>query len=199
MSSALPGRALTLRHPTPRLGMVRLVLATWLFIAFWAILGIGLFFIAVRGGITGGSSPLQTQTRRGRRWIDSVFVIIFVGFGIALPVVILTGNHRNASAQVGGIPLNATEKAGRDLFAFRCGFCHTLAAANAVGKVGPNLDMLMPSKTVVLNTIANGCLPNAPAGSADACLGFGVMPAGILAGQQAQEVASFVSAVAGKE
>ena len=36
--------------------------------------------------------------------------------------------------------------------------CHTLSAANAVGKVGPNLDTLKPPYGLVLNTINNGCL-----------------------------------------
>ena len=63
---------------------------------------------------------------------------------------------------------------GRELFGEHCGVCHTLAAANAIGKVGPNLDTLQPPASLVLNTIDNGCLPNAPSGSAEHCLGQGV-------------------------
>ena len=78
-----------------------------------------------------------------------------------VPAALLTGNHANASAQVGGIKLTAAEKTGRELFGEHCAVCHTLAAANAVGKVGPNLDMLKPPASLVLHTINNGCLPNA--------------------------------------
>ena len=61
---------------------------------------------------------------------------------------------------------------------------HTLAAANAVGKVGPNLDILKPAQSTVLNTINNGCLPNPPKGSDQGCLGQGVMPAAVVQGQE---------------
>jgi cytochrome c551 len=100
---------------------------------------------------------------------------------------------------VGGIKLNAAEKNGRELFGQHCGVCHTLAAANAVGKVGPNLDILKPAQSTILNTIANGCLPNPPKGSNEACLGQGVMPSDVVEGRDAQDVAAFVSKVAGNE
>lgn len=175
------------------------MLAVGLFVAFWVVVGLGLFFIAIRGGVGGAEATLQTQTRGGRRAVDIIFVIMYVGFGIALPVIFLTGNHANASGQVGGITLNSSEKAGRAVFAQKCGFCHTLAAANAIGKVGPDLDMLQPTQTLVLNTIANGCVQNAAANAANACLGYGTMPADVVSGQQAQDVAAFVARVAGKE
>jgi mono/diheme cytochrome c family protein len=101
---------------------------------------------------------------------------------------------------VGGIKLTASEKNGRELFGHYCAFCHTLAAANATAKVGPNLDTLRPSRQVVLNTIINGCLQNPPSStSPQTCLGYGTMPAGILQGRQAEDVASFVAKVAGQE
>ena len=73
------------------------------------------------------------------------------------------------------------------------------AGANATGKVGPNLDQLKPPKQLVLNTINNGCLPNPPPKSNESCLGQGVMPADLVSGQQAAQVAAFVSRVAGQE
>jgi cytochrome c551 len=117
-----------------------------------------------------------------------------------VPVLFLHGNHANANAQVGGNKLNPAEKRGREIFAFRCGFCHTLAAANVNGKVGPNLDSLRPPDSLVLNTINNGCLPNPPSGNnSESCLGQGVMPAGIIQGRDASDVAAFVAKVAGRE
>jgi mono/diheme cytochrome c family protein len=126
-------------------------------------------------------------------------VVLYIGFGVAIPVLFLHGNHANANAQVGGNRLTPAEKRGREIFAFRCGFCHTLAGANAVGKVGPNLDSLRPPYSLVLNTINNGCLPNAASNSSQQCLGQGVMPAQIIQGQDAADVAKFVAKVAGRE
>jgi plastocyanin/mono/diheme cytochrome c family protein len=128
----------------------------------------------------------------------SLFVATAVVFGVALPLLVLTGNHSNASAQVSGLKLTSGEKAGRELFGEHCGVCHTLSAANAVGKVGPNLDLLKPSESIVLHTIANGCLPNAPTSeSSEICLGQGVMPSGVVQGRYAQDVAQFVARVTG--
>ena len=95
--------------------------------------------------------------------------------------------------------LTAAEKHGREVFGERCGLCHTLSAANSVGKVGPNLDQIQPTEQLVLHTIENGCLPNPPKGSQQACLGEGVMPADVVQGVDAENVAKFVSKVAGQE
>jgi mono/diheme cytochrome c family protein len=175
------------------------LLAVLLFVAFWLILGLGLFTIAVRGGLGGVRAAFQTQTQAGRKAAWLVFAVVYVGFGVALPTVLLLGNRANASSQVGGIRLTANQKMGRELFGQHCAVCHTLAAANAVGKVGPNLDTLAPPATLTLHTLANGCLPNPPQGSAEECLGEGVMPADVVSGDQARDVAQFVQRVAGKE
>jgi mono/diheme cytochrome c family protein len=175
------------------------VLAVFLFIAFWVILAIALFFVAVRGGVGGARETLQTQSRSGRRVAGIVFVVIYAAFGVAIPLLMLTGNHANASSQIGGIKLTADEKTGRELFGQNCAVCHTLAAANANGKVGPNLDQLKPPKSLVLNTINNGCLQAAAPGSAQACLGIGNMPSAIVEGKQADQIAAFVAKVAGNE
>ena len=175
------------------------MLAVVLFIAFWVILALSLFFIAIRGGLGGARQTLQRQDRVSRAAFNSVLVFVVIGFGIVAPLAILTGNHANASAQVGGLKLTAAEKTGRILFGEHCAVCHTLAAANAIGKVGPNLDQIQPAYSLVIKTINNGCLQNAPSTSDESCLGFGTMPANILQGREETEVAQFVSRVAGKE
>ena len=174
------------------------MLAVAAFVALWVIVAVGLFVLAQRG--TGTVSHAKRDPgRRGSSITITMFVITAVVFGVGLPLLMLTGNHHNASAQVGGLKLTTGEKAGRQLFGQHCGVCHTLAAANAVGKVGPNLDILKPAQSVVLNTINNGCLPNPPKGSNQGCLGQGVMPAAVVQGQDAQNVAAFVAKVAGNE
>lgn len=173
------------------------MLAVGLFVAFWVVVALGVFLLAGRGRFAG----LQARTRRSARRADRLamlsFVLVAIVFGIGLPAVFLIGNHENASAQVGGYELTAGEKAGREQFGAHCAVCHTLAAANAIGKVGPNLDQLKPSASLVLHTIEYGCLPNAPSGSQEICLGQGVMPSGVVEGLAAQEVADFVARAAG--
>jgi mono/diheme cytochrome c family protein len=176
------------------------MLAVYLFVALWAVVGLGLFFIAMRGRVSGAGVAGRMPTPTARRASGLVYLVTYVGFGVALPLVFLTGNHHNANRQVGGIKLTAAEKKGRELFGQNCGVCHTLAAANAVGKVGPNLDQIQPSTSLVLHTIQNGCLQNPPSSESNqTCLGQGTMPANILLGNQANEVAQFVAKVAGKE
>ena len=79
----------------------------------------------------------------------------------------------------------AQDGAGTALFQSACGACHTLVAAGTQGMIGPNLDDLAPTLDQVLAAIANG-------GS-----GSGQMPAGLLEGAEAQQVAELVGAAAG--
>ena len=141
----------------------------------------------MRGSI-GQPSPLAMKS--ARRAAGLVYLFVYLAFGIALPLVFLTGNHSKASKQIGGLKLTASEKRGRELFGQHCGVCHTLSAANAVGQVGPNLDQLQPSESLVLKTIQNGCLQNPrPSQPSQTCLGYGTMPSSILLGNQATAVA----------
>jgi mono/diheme cytochrome c family protein len=174
------------------------VLGTWLFVALWVVLGLGVFLLAMRLGAP--RRPARRRSFAARRTTNATLLVLYIGFGVALPLGFLIGNHANANSQVGGYKLTAAEKQGRLLFGRHCGVCHTLAAANAVGKVGPNLDMIKPSESLVLHTIVNGCLQNPPPGdSQQGCLGEGTMPSGIIEGQQATDVAKFVAQVAGRE
>jgi mono/diheme cytochrome c family protein len=176
------------------------VLGTWLFVAFWVILGLGVFWLAMRGGVTAPRRPARPPSYAARRLTGVTFVILYIGFGIAIPLGFLIGNHANANGQVGGYKLTAAEKQGRLLFGRHCAVCHTLAAANAIGKVGPNLDTIKPSESLVLHTIEHGCLQSPPPGdAAQSCLSQGTMPPNIVQGQEATDVARFVAQVAGRE
>jgi mono/diheme cytochrome c family protein len=155
-------------------------------VAFWLILGFGVILIAMRGGPRGVRQSLYTQGRFGRPAIWATIVVL-VAFGVSVPALVLAFNsaHR-ASAAPAGVHLNASETRGRTLFARACATCHTLHAANAVGRVGPNLDVLRPPKALILDAIANG-----------RARGMGQMPAGLYQGRDAEDVANFVAAVAG--
>ena len=76
-------------------------------------------------------------------------------------------------------------KSGLAIFSANCASCHTLAAAQATGTVGPNLDDLKPSFPRAKKQVTNG-------GS--------VMPAfkGKLTNAQIDAVARFVANSAGK-
>jgi mono/diheme cytochrome c family protein len=86
------------------------------------------------------------------------------------------------------VKLTEAQQHGRELFAEYCANCHTLKAANAVGKVGPDLDPLRPPKGLVLDAIQKG-----------RARGQGQMPAELLRGKDAEDVADFVATVAGRE
>ena len=75
------------------------------------------------------------------------------------------------------------EGRGHDLFASTCSGCHTLAAADAEGQVGPNLDDLAPDADTVLSAIESGP---------------GSMPENLVEGEDAQAVADFVAESAGQ-
>ena len=70
------------------------------------------------------------------------------------------------------------------LFTDNCGNCHTLAAAGASGKVGPDLDQLQPGPDLVTAQVENG---------------GGGMPAfkGKLTDAQIKQIADYVSQNAG--
>jgi mono/diheme cytochrome c family protein len=132
--------------------------------------------------------------------INSTIAVIFVVFGFVIPAIFLIGNH-NASKTIGltaGVKLTSAEVNGRTVFGEHCAVCHTLDAADAVGKTGPNLDMLKPSYGLIMHTLEYGCLadPSHSQGN-QACLEEGNMPADIVSGADAVDVAKFVSTVAG--
>jgi cytochrome c5 len=165
------------------------MLAVIAFLAFWVVVGLVLFFVALRGGPRGARATLQSQSRGGRRTAAIFFAIFYVGIGVAVPLALVLGNHDEANALVDGtsIHLTAQQKRGQEIFGERCATCHTLAAAHAGGKVGPNLDQLKPPAALVVDAVTHGRQR-----------GNGTMPAGLAQGPEATAVASFVGRVAGR-
>src|ERR1700761_7540626 len=102
------------------------MLAVALFVAFWVIVALSLVMVAARAG---GSRPGRGVTRAASQSTLTLFIVTAAVFGVALPIVLLIGNHTNASAQVGGIKLTQGERTGRELVGRHCGVCHTLGAA----------------------------------------------------------------------
>jgi mono/diheme cytochrome c family protein len=83
---------------------------------------------------------------------------------------------------------------GKKLFASNCASCHTLAHANSTGTVGPNLDDAFRRDRI------DGVKSTSIAGLVSNWIEYpntqGAMPSGLVKGQDAQDVASYVAAVA---
>jgi mono/diheme cytochrome c family protein len=165
------------------------------FLAFWVVLGLAVFFIAMGRGARGARETLlHTESRAGQRTVLAGVVLVFA-FGLAVPALVLAFNGENkASVGAGGVHLNAVQQHGRYLFSQSCAVCHTLAGAKSEGKIGPNLDVRLGSqiatesgrRQLVLSAIAEG-----------RARGLGQMPAQLYQGKDAEALADFVAAVAG--
>jgi mono/diheme cytochrome c family protein len=85
---------------------------------------------------------------------------------------------------------------GKVMFQKTCGGCHTLAHANTSGTTGPNLDDAFRQDK------SDGVKSTSIQGLVDSWIRYpntqGVMPAGLLKGQDAQDVAAYVAAVAAR-
>jgi outer membrane protein assembly factor BamB len=94
------------------------------------------------------------------------------------------GSFKPVQQSSGGSSSGASAD-GKTLFTQNCASCHTLAAANATGAVGPNLDQLKPSEALLIHQITNG---------------GGGMPAfgGRLTDAEIKAIAAYVAGVAGK-
>lgn len=158
------------------------------FLGFWILVAIVLVTLAMRGGPRArrrAKTPLAT--RRSRRAAAVAFSVAYAGIGVAVPAVLIAGDHNSAAANAFGAHLTADEQRGRVLFGSACGQCHTLAAARTVGKVGPDFDQLKPPVPLVLDAVAHGRRR-----------GNGTMPQGLLQGNDTRDVAAYIHVVAGK-
>jgi mono/diheme cytochrome c family protein len=168
---------------------VPLVIGTLVFVLVFLAVGLSVVLAAMRSGRPpAGSKPESRATRRA--WGVGIAVVI-VAVGVALPLLILFSNGEDHAKQgAGGVELTSAQTTGRSLFAERCSTCHTLAGSHAVGRVGPNLDTLNGGNlkpAFVLDAIMKG-----------RANGNGQMPAGLLYGADAKDVANYVATVAGR-
>ena len=98
-----------------------------------------------------------------------------------------------AGCGTGGIAKGGDQTKGEQLFRDKCGGCHTLAAANTNGAVGPNLDDAFSSgrkqgfKSETIEQVVRQQI----------ALAGGKMPADLVSGANADAVAAYVAAVAG--
>ena len=150
------------------------------------VLGIIVGAIAFAG--SPGAAREAYLTRGGRAFTLTIF-LIYLGLGIAVPAAVIA-SRGEAEGGVGSLrtePASASQERGKELFIVSCKSCHNLDAVQARGVTGPDLDELGGvDKQRVLNAIKNGGT------------GQKRMPAGLLQGEDAQDVAAYVAQVAGQ-
>jgi cytochrome c553 len=157
------------------------------FLAPFVLLGIGAIFVAFSGG---PGHAREAYLTKGGRFFRFSMILIYVGLGLAVPAIVIA----NREPSEGGTPpiqhveASSQLEDGKELFRQTCTTCHTLAAANAHGVTGPNLDEIGEiTEERVLQAIKIGGT------------GQKRMPAGLLEGEDAEAVAAYVTAVAGKK
>jgi len=157
-------------------------------LAPFIVAGIVVIFVAFSGG---PSQAREAYLTRGGRFFSISMILLYIGLGIAVPAAVIAARP----AAVGGtghlrgedVESNKKLDDGKQLFTQTCKSCHTLAAVDAHGITGPNLDELSGlDKQRVLNAIKIG-------GTGD-----GRMPPQLLTGSSADDVATYVSTVAGR-
>ncbi len=157
-----------------------------IFLIPWLLIGIGVLYIGFSGGPGRAREAYLTRASTG---FKVAIVIIYAGVGVAVPAIILSSRSDAAGAtnHLQTVIPSSNVQNGKTLFRATCASCHTLAAVNARGVIGPDLDRIgamTPAR--VLSAIKIGGT------------GQGRMPSGLLQGSNAADVAAFVTAVAGK-
>ena len=151
----------------------------------FVVAGLIVFFVAFSGG---AGAAREAYLTRGGRFFAFAILLIYLPLGVAVPALVI-GSRGEAEGATGSLrtkDISGKLEDGKQLFISTCKSCHTLAAVNAHGVTGPNLDDLAPlDKQRVLNAIKRGGT------------GTGRMPPGLLQGEDADAVATYVSTVAG--
>jgi cytochrome c553 len=155
-------------------------------IAPFVVLGLVVIFIAFWGG---PSAAREAYLTRGGRVFTISMIVLYLALGVAVPAVVIAsrGEAEGGTGSLRSKELTAKEELGKQLFIQTCKSCHTLAAVQAHGVTGPNLDELGGlDKQRVLHAIEIG-------GTGD-----GRMPPQLLEGPDADAVATYVADVAGR-
>ena len=129
----------------------------------------------------------------------------FIVFGVVVAVLAVLipwlAFRADGDGSRGAEEVPADLTAGQSLFETNCGACHMLYSAGTDGNFGPDLDeLLAPSGAVEEDAIEQleGRVLGAIENGVDGTTTAGRMPAGILSGEQAEEVAEFVAATVGR-
>ena len=132
--------------------------------------------------------------------------VVALGAGLAVVALLAAGCGTGGVASAGERPDTA---AGQQLFSASCGSCHTLQAAGTSGTLGPNLDNAFAAsvaqgykqssiENLVLDQIRLGSGTVATYTTNKKFTPGTTMPANIVKGQDAVDVAAYVASVAGQ-
>jgi mono/diheme cytochrome c family protein len=170
-------------------------MATFGLIVLFVLLGGAVMFIAYSGG---PSAAREAYLTRGNTFFKIAIPVLYVGLGIAIPAVVIANGEEkegNTGALANTAPTKQLEE-GKKLFTNTCATCHSLKAVNAQGVTGPDLDAIgldtstpeqrQASEKRIVDAIKNGGT------------GQRRMPANLLQGESAADVAAFVTDVAGR-
>jgi mono/diheme cytochrome c family protein len=152
----------------------------------FVVAGLIVIFVAFSGGASAAREAFLT---RGGRFFTFTMVMLYVAAGIAVPAAVIAsrGEAEGGTGSLRSKDISGRLEDGKQLFIQTCKSCHTLGAVNAHGVTGPDLDALAPlDKQRVLNAIERGGT------------GTGRMPPNLLEGEDADAVATYVAAVAGR-
>ena len=152
----------------------------------FVLLGVAVLFVAFSGG---PGAARDAYLAKGNRGFRILFPVLYITLGLVVPALILSAREEAAgrSGALKNAKLAGQAEQGKTLFRSQCASCHALAAVNARGVTGPDLDQI-GEMTVqrVVGAIRNGGT------------GQGRMPAGLLEGEEAEAVGAYVSKVASK-
>lgn len=166
------------------IGLVAIVLV-------FVLAGLGVIAVAMRSGRKANAKP----SKGNQRLAMIGAAVVTLAFGLGIPALVLAYNADSQSKEApGGLELTAFQQDGRKSFSKNCATCHTLAAANAVGKVGPSLDAIIPPIPDEKARIAfiDDAVVNGRA------RGQGQMPKGLIDGTEQAQVSDFVATAAGR-
>jgi mono/diheme cytochrome c family protein len=130
-----------------------------------------------------------TPTRPDRRWLTAAF------FSVVTTALLAAGCGSVGHSDGTGDRVN-----GKELFTQKCGSCHTLASSGTKGQIGPNLDYaFLESRRNGLgeSTIVQVVRGQIAYPITQTSTGAPGMPANLVEGQDADDVASYVASVAG--
>jgi mono/diheme cytochrome c family protein len=157
-----------------------------LFLAPFVLIGIAVLFIAFSGG---PGQAREAYLTRGNRGFKIAIPLLYVALGVAVPAFIIAarGEAQGGTDTLETEELSASAERGKQLFKNTCASCHNLDAVNAQGVTGPDLDEIGEvTRERIVQAIRNGGT------------GQKRMPANLLEGQEAADVAAYVAAVAAK-
>ena len=165
-------------------------MAVLLFVLFWALIAVGLVVVGIRSG-RGGAPPKVNASRGGRAYWYVAFAVVLVAFGAGLPIASSLGRdndsrsrsdrghqqpHRRPGARPRAVPSSTAACATR------------WRRPTRSPRSGRTSTPCGPTKGLVLDAIKNG-----------RARGNGAMARNLVVGQDAEDVADFVSVAVGQK